>query len=135
MCQVSLAKSDLKNVAAKISTLVFGSNNNDIWNIVNGLTRSDDISKDYTFGRVRGFLAEQADQDFFLNEMGHGHNVAGAFKIHVINTNKLNATQMKERNKELKANPDSAATIRYFAAVESIKNVFGYDLLKEKKCK
>jgi hypothetical protein len=135
MCQVNLANSDAKSVVAKVAAFVFGSNNDDVWNIVNGITRTDGLNKDLTFGRVRGFIAEQADQEFFLEQLGHGHDVASEFRIHVINTKKLTAAQRKERDKNLNNSNDQEAVERYYAAVDSIKEVFKYDLLKEKSCK
>jgi len=137
MCDVKLVVPDKKSLIQQIALIVFGTADNDIWGIINGFSRPSNGPKNVLAARVRGFIFSQlskADKEAFMISIGHGHDMQSKFG-HSLNMTKLTLKQRKERDEFLNSGEDSTAADNYYNAVDAIKNVYKYDLLKEKAVK
>jgi hypothetical protein len=135
MCDVVLNKQSKQSFVQTVMQILFGTGDEDVWNIVNGLSRPARGPKKLLAGRVRGFLFDKIEgKQEFMRTLGHGHKFGSDFK-HALYTKKLTLAQRKERDKWLSANEGTSDANNYYSAVEGVKNVFKYDLLQEKACK
>jgi hypothetical protein len=137
MCDVKLKVPSKQDFFKQMALIVFGTADDDIWGIINGFSRPSNGPKEYLAARVRGFIFSQlskADKEAFMTSIGHGHDMHSKFG-HALVLTKLTAVQRKARDKFLNSGEDQTTANNYYQAVDAIKNVYKYDLLKEKAVK
>lgn len=135
MCDVTLVPKDKKSWVAQVAMILFGTADDDVWNIINGFARPDTGGKEISAARVRGFVFSKltkTEKETFMSSLGHRHELGTQFK-HMLVKTVLTPVERKTLKTWIKNNQDPTAVSNYLAAVEGIKNVYGYDLINEKK--